>query len=604
MTVGSGGIELVAYVALNEKELAQLVPKVKSSSESSSLSSIIDYVKTELYDSMIAKMPPYMIPAFVEVMEEIPKLPNGKTDRNKLPPPITRRLSSICSETPFIPPETCLEHEIHDVWCSVFGVNQCSMADNFFMDLGGHSMAASQVVSAFRRGGSYPLNKLGISEIYEYPTIRGLCKYLQPLVSESRDEKQQANYTKSEPLLLKEDLRIVHSSTEVWLCGIFQFAFAYALSLVFSVPFAALLRNGFHPFVAFTIIGATTLPILLVLPVIAKWTIIGRFRPGRYPLWGTYYVRCWVTNGLMALSPLSLLTGTPFLAWYLRMLGARIGHGCHLGSGRLYLPDLINIEDGVSIGYGAAIETFYVKGGWLYLAPITIEKNAFIGSGSVLLPGSMVGAGSVLLEQSLVSEGQKIPRDETWSGSPSRRRESPDPILAQLASCSPPQQWSCRLMFVFLLVLVFFFMVLLPCMIFGPTFAFFWFLSGGGLTKMTMYAPAAGALHAFFTCFAIALSKHIIMHRTPQGILPLRSLYGIRKWASDVLMQSSLSLTNSLYSTLYTVPWLRCLGASIGPRSEGKRGEDQLNWRRRKSNLTQIDCFSSNQHFSFDRLKH
>jgi non-ribosomal peptide synthetase-like protein len=38
----------------------------------------------------------------------------------------------------------------------------------------------------------------------------------------------------------------------------------------------------------------------------------------------------------------------------------------------------------------------------------------------------------------------------------------------------------------------------------------------------------------------------------------------VRKWISDKLLEFSLMFTNSLYATLYTVPWLRILGARVG----------------------------------------
>jgi non-ribosomal peptide synthetase-like protein len=51
-------------------------------------------------------------------------------------------------------------------------------------------------------------------------------------------------------------------------------------------------------------------------------------------------------------------------------------------------------------------------------------------------------------------------------------------------------------------------------------------------------------------------------------VFPLRSWFGLRKWLADNLMNTSLAVTNSLYATLYTAPWLRLLGARIGPRAE------------------------------------
>jgi non-ribosomal peptide synthetase-like protein len=46
------------------------------------------------------------------------------------------------------------------------------------------------------------------------------------------------------------------------------------------------------------------------------------------------------------------------------------------------------------------------------------------------------------------------------------------------------------------------------------------------------------------------------------------STFGLRKWFADKLLQMSLAATNSMYATLYTVPWLRLLGAKVGRRSE------------------------------------
>ena len=42
----------------------------------------------------------------------------------------------------------------------------------------------------------------------------------------------------------------------------------------------------------------------------------------------------------------------------------------------------------------------------------------------------------------------------------------------------------------------------------------------------------------------------------------------MRKWFFDQVMDMSLEVTESLYTTLYLRPWLRILGAHIGPRSE------------------------------------
>src|SRR5262249_26997580 len=198
--------------------------------------------------------------------------------------------------------------------------------------------------------------------------------------------------------------RVAHSSARVWLCGLAQFTLSYLLAVPLAAPLAHLLRGGMNPLLALWLAGLLVMPATLVLPLAAKWLLIGRFRPGRSPLWGWYYCRWWLARKVMALGPLGYLAGTPFLAPYLRLLGARVGKGCHLGSARLGLPDLIEIGDDVSVGYGVALEPFVVKDGWLYQAPIRVGAGAFIGTNAVVMAGAAVGSGARVLEQSLVAQ--------------------------------------------------------------------------------------------------------------------------------------------------------------------------------------------------------
>ena len=61
------------------------------------------------------------------------------------------------------------------------------------------------------------------------------------------------------------------------------------------------------------------------IAVAAKWLILGRTRPGRYPLWGVYYYRWWLAQRLTPLVHVKWLQGSPAIAIYLRLLGAKVG---------------------------------------------------------------------------------------------------------------------------------------------------------------------------------------------------------------------------------------------------------------------------------------
>ncbi len=135
-----------------------------------------------------------------------------------------------------------------------------------------------------------------------------------------------------------------------------------------------------------------------------------------------------------------------------------------------------------------------------------------------------------------------------------------------MAAKQAPQRWSLGLLAGFLGA--FLFLEILPFLMVGPALLFLAVVSGGDMVRVVLAGPAAGLIFVLTTCAVVALSKRVIMPATPTGVFPLRSWFGLRKWLADNLMNTSLAATNSLYATLYTIPWLRLLGAKIGQRAE------------------------------------
>lgn len=109
----------------------------------------------------------------------------------------------------------------------------------------------------------------------------------------------------------------------------------------------------------------------------------------------------------------------------LKQKGLRIGNGVYLNDGYFLDPAhcfLITIEDDVVFGPGVRIFAHDASSkkviGKTKIAPVTIEKNAFIGGFSVLLPGVRIGADSIVGANSTVTKS--IPPGEVWGGSPAR----------------------------------------------------------------------------------------------------------------------------------------------------------------------------------------
>ena len=390
---GEGGVgELVAYLTLRKAE----APAV---------------LRHRLQATLRRRLPPYMAPAYIEIVDALPILPSGKADRSRLPAPTSPRL--VAAAGPHVAAATVLEGQLAEAWGRVFGHEEISVEADFFLDLGGHSLFAATLISNLRQDREF--RHLGIADLYNNPTVRGLARHVEA-VRAARPASVTARVE-----------RLRHGDRRVWVCGAAQFTLLYLLMLAMGAP-ALLLTRDLSLAVpavemALIIAGSFAISVFLgaILPILAKWVLIGRFRPGRYPLWGWYYCRWWLIRKLLELSPLAVLAGSPLLGAYARRLGARIGKNCQIATAMLQLLDLIEIGDDVSIGYGVELEPFLIEDGWLYLAPIRIGAGAFVGTNSVIMLGGEVGAGARVAEQSLVARDQVIPAGESWAGSPSAR---------------------------------------------------------------------------------------------------------------------------------------------------------------------------------------
>jgi len=99
-----------------------------------------------------------------------------------------------------------------------------------------------------------------------------------------------------------------------------------------------------------------------------------------------------------------------------RARGVRIGKGVWIGYDVLLdtaRPDLIVIEDGVSISMRASIIAHFKE-----FRGVRIEREAFIGPGAIILPNVVVGHGAVVKAGSVVS--QSVPPMTVVEGNPAR----------------------------------------------------------------------------------------------------------------------------------------------------------------------------------------
>ncbi|MDX6614895.1 MAG: hypothetical protein QOD75_4081 [Blastocatellia bacterium] len=125
----------------------------------------------DLRKQMQAKLPDYLWPAAFVVMETLPRLPNGKVDRQALPTPERDRDET---DDGFVAASTPAEESLAKIWSEVLKLDRISVNDNFF-DLGGDSILSAQIIARARQAGL----RLTPKHLFKHQTVAELAQVLE-----------------------------------------------------------------------------------------------------------------------------------------------------------------------------------------------------------------------------------------------------------------------------------------------------------------------------------------------------------------------------------------------------------------------------------------
>jgi len=155
---------------------------------------------------------------------------------------------------------------------------------------------------------------------------------------------------------------------------------------------------------------------------LAKWIVIGRYRPFVRPLWSTFVWRLELVNALYEFlaTPLGLeaLQGTPLLPWFFRLLGARIGRRVYTHTTGLLEWDLVEVGDRVALNDDCALQTHLFEDRVLKASRLRIGADCHVGAVSVVLYDSTMEEGARLDALSLLMKGETLPAGTAWVGIP------------------------------------------------------------------------------------------------------------------------------------------------------------------------------------------
>ncbi|MCD5421042.1 non-ribosomal peptide synthase/polyketide synthase [Rhodococcus pyridinivorans] len=123
-----------------------------------------DIDPADVKTALLSRLPSYMVPAAIVVLDSLPLNTSGKVDRHALPAP-------TFEVQEFMPPRTPVEEIVAGVFAQVLGVPRVGRTDDFFA-LGGNSLVATQVVA---RLGDALDTTVPVRALFDAPTVEALA---------------------------------------------------------------------------------------------------------------------------------------------------------------------------------------------------------------------------------------------------------------------------------------------------------------------------------------------------------------------------------------------------------------------------------------------
>ncbi|TDR94308.1 Pls/PosA family non-ribosomal peptide synthetase [Enterovirga rhinocerotis] len=524
-------------------------------------------VATQMRAALRRDLPPYMVPDHFETVGELPRLSSGKVDRKAL-----RAAPLSFGDAPGEQDEPASETEAALLVAAkrAFGNQTIPFEADFFAELGGHSLIAARFVGAVRE--TPALASITLQDVYTHRTLRAMAEDLVRRTGGVGAETAIRDMSFEPPPLRRRFLCglaqavampfLVALTTTQWL-GVFL---TYLIIAGEGLEWWAEILGIFAVYVMINIVTGA-------IAIAAKWLILGRTKPGRYPLWGSYYFRWWLVTRLLTLIHIKWLQGSPAIAIYLRLLGAKIGRDAVIADLHCGAPDLLTVGAGTVVGSKVCLHNVEIVGNELVIAPIHVGADVLIGTSCVVSPGAVIHDGAELADLTTVPEGAVVQAGERWDGSPGRKVGMVD--LAAL----PPQAEATRGRRIFLGCIYAAMLIVMPAVSLLPIFpAFFIFeriddwISATFEVSYFWYLPlitwpTAIALTAL-TVLLIALVRWAVLPTLRSGRFSIFSGFYMRKWIVSLGTEVTLETLSSLFATVFMRAWYRLMGAKIGRGAE------------------------------------
>ncbi|WP_411376428.1 Pls/PosA family non-ribosomal peptide synthetase [Arthrobacter sp. MPF02] len=514
---------------------------------------------TAARQQLAASLPAALVPMLTTV-DTLPTKTSGKVDRQALPWPLAGAGAAEADAAPLNLPGDAAW--IVEQWSAVLGSPVTSLDADFFA-YGGGSLSAAQLVSALRV--RYPT--ITVADIYATPRVGALVEVARlsapdggPGPAAERSVRPTARKSQVFQTLMGAPLHI--------LVGMRWLTYLMAANNVL----AALAGFAAAPVVSWWWVGAAWLVFVspagrMLISVAAARFLLRGVKPGTYPRSGRVHLRLWLAEQIQDLSGAISLASAPWVPYYAKALGAKVGRDVQLHS----LPPVTGL---LSLGPGANVEPEVDLSGWwidgdnVHIGSIRIGAGATVGARSTLMPGAAIGAGAQVEAGSAVLG--KVKAGHQVAGSPAQRRGKAKRALPEAPDQTPLQAglWFTGFAAASACLAVLPYLSAAAAMLVA-----FLFIQGStslsdALPGLLAALPAAALAWFLSNALLILAATRLLSIGLVEGYHRVRSRVGWQVWATERVLDLARDLLFPIYASLFTPVWLRLLGAKVGRNVE------------------------------------
>lgn len=369
----------------------------------------------------------YVVPNPLHVFRQpLAKLPNGQIDFETMEEEVRAQNASSMTRSAII---------VRDVVAKLLDTESGTItAESDFFLLGGNSLLLGRLVHLIRKETGASLE---VSTLFNNSTVEGIANLIDEeqgmdddeydMMDGFIDEKSMGGGAfssahrydevgEADPAFASHGYK-PRSQTHPWvlLVQILPMLFFYPFKaawtwtvILHGLAFSAYYINDVFwervgVLLASVIVARFTSRIICPVTAIAfKWIIIGRYRPGKYPMWCNYHLRWWIVNQSLKTAGKGLFGLTPSLTkTYYRLLGMSIGSDVYIDKfAKMGEYDLITIHDGARIDKSLVRGFCVEREGQFRLEPIIIGRDCVVNTFTQISPGARLADGTVWGPQS------------------------------------------------------------------------------------------------------------------------------------------------------------------------------------------------------------